>query len=164
MVEKMEDRLETTLQALECLVLWSEQRFQPARGWEALQITDVERLASLHVFLRCVGVNHRICDAVVNTPSFAACKVAQHDINGAPHQKPVKIHSIEENLSLFSRSWILQVEMAPRLSSCSFSELDLEDLLQLRRCLQAGWPTDYPISRVGGSMANSGVWGTPLLR
>lgn len=66
-------------------------------------------------------------------------------------------------MALLGRSWLLQIAMPIRLRLVDLGELDLQDLMELRRCLQFGWVQEFRIPR-GLKATDLEVWMTPTCK
>ena len=125
---------------------------------------DNDRIANLKLLVGCAVLNHRIQNEMVSTPEFAACMLDRHDVVTARSQTKAFIHAFKENLALFSKSWVLHLPLSDHLRSCLFSVLAIHELIEIRRCLKAGWAKQYNIPRGGGKPENAEFWITPASR
>lgn len=71
----------------------------------------------------------------------------------------------EENLELFSHSWLLYDPIPERLRTAPLQDLSVEELAELRTVLTAGWGgTELTPFEVAAHEDITKIWVSPLFR
>ena len=94
----------------------------------------------------------------MNTAEFVACRLTSHDAATANFGHVRFLRRFHENYALLQKSWVLQVPMSNRLRCSPFNELDISELMEVRRCLQLGLAIEYSIPCGGLNPQNPKVW------
>lgn len=104
--------------ALDVVSSWALQRFSLWGGWPGLKITEEQRRANVKLLVRLAFFSRRTHDALGHTAEFASARLAAEDArNAIPAQQKYTSFSerFEESLKVLSKSWLLRVQVRPRL-------------------------------------------------
>ena len=71
---------------------------------------------------------------------------------------------LDLNLHIFSRSWVLQMEMWLKLRTSPLSVLTVVELHQLREILRSGWQEEIQVHKDDGQTFSPTVWVTLAMR
>jgi len=127
-------------------------------GWEASSISDDQHVATLKTLLEFSFISKRCREFLHNTPKLAALRMAKANVASAP----IQCHAYQQQALL----GFFYVNLALRncLQMSSFGELGISKLIELCRCLQAGWAEEFFVPHGSGNNLKPSIWVTPALR